>query len=150
MREPTVSPEHESPEDEGIPDIGVPHPAKRATGDPQEGLIVPGDEPRAAESIGVTAEEQREGASLDARLAEEELDVEPGRRHDAGRLIEDGDGSIDTEKDLVADAAEDELEGRSAEEAAVRVDDEAVGGTDGPDTYVEDDPDVENDPDRSG
>jgi hypothetical protein len=132
--------EHESLEDEGIPDIGVPHPAKRSTGDPQEGLIAPRDQARAAEDTGVTAEEQREGASLDERIAEEEPDEEPGRRHEAGRLVEDG-GLIDEEKDLVADAAEDEVEGRSAEETAVRIEEEAPDGlTDGPDSYLEDQP----------
>ena len=132
--------EHESPEDEGIPDIGRPHPAKRATGDPQEGLILPGESARAAEDTGVTAEEQREGAPLEERLAEEQPDGEPGQRHDAGRLVDDG-AVLDEEKDLVADEAEGELEGRSAEEAAVRVEDEPGGLTDGPDSYLENDRD---------
>ena len=129
--------EHESPEDEGIPDIGRPHPAKRETGDPQEGLILPRDEARAAEDTGVTAEEQREGASLDERLTEERPDREPGQRDEAGRLIDDG-AVLDEEKDLVADAAEEELEGRSAEEEAVRIEDRPGGLTDGLDSYLED------------
>lgn len=134
--------EHESLEDEGIPDIGKPHPAKRATGDPQEGLIAPRDSARAAEDTGVTAEEQREGASLDERLSEERPDGAPGSRHDAGRLVEPGSDVVDEEKDLVADAVEEELEGRSAEEAAVRIEEgEPEGVTEGPDSYLEDAPD---------
>lgn len=80
-----------------------------------------------------------------SRDVEGEPKRDPSRRHDAGRLVEDGPGLVDEEKDLVADAAEDELEGQSAEEAAVRIDDEdeeepgAV--TDGPDSYTEDEPD---------
>ena len=136
---PETAPEHESPEDEGIPDIGRPHPAKRATGDPQEGLILPGQSARAAESSGVTAEEQRAGEPLEQRLAQELPDTEPSRRHEAGRLVDDG-AVLDEEKDLVAEAAEDELEGRSAEEAAVRIEDAPEGMTDGPDSYLENDP----------
>ena len=140
-RERTEAPEHESPEDEGIPDIGKPHPAKRATGDPQEGLILPRDRARAAENTGVTAAEQREGSPLDERVSEDEPDGASGSRHEAGRLVEEGSGLTDEEKDLVADAAEDELEGRSAEEAAVRIEDEEPEGvTDGPDSYLEDQP----------
>lgn len=69
----------------------------------------------------------------------------PTQRREAGRLVEDGSGTIDEEKDLVADAAEDELEGRSAEEIAVRIEEEQPEGvTDGPDSYLE------NEPDRAG
>jgi hypothetical protein len=88
-----------------------------------------------------TAEEQREGASLDERVAEEEPDGQTGKRHEAGRLVEDGSGLVDEEKDLVADAAEEELEGRSAEEAAVRIEEEPEGVTEGPDSYLENQPD---------
>ena len=77
-----------------------------------------------------------------SRDVEGEPNPDPGRRHGAGRLVEEGDGSVDEEKDLVADAAEDELEGQSAEEAAVRIDDEDPGGvTDRPDSYLENEPD---------
>jgi hypothetical protein len=88
----------------------------------------------------VTAQEQREGAPLEERLAEEEPEKQPGRRHDSGRLVDDGT-VLDEEKDLVAEEGEDELEGRSAEEAAVRIEDDPEGLTDGPDSYVENDPD---------
>lgn len=68
------------------------------------------------------------------------------------RLIEDG--IVDEEKDLVADAAEDEAEGVPpsdetggltpeevpAEEAAIHVEDRAPGATEGPDSYLEGEP----------
>ena len=78
-----------------------------------------------------------------SRDAEGEPNRDPTKRHGAGRLVEDGDGSVDEEKDLVADAAEDELEGQSAEEAAVRIEDEEPDG-------VTDRPDTENERDQAG
>ena len=127
---------HESPEDEGIPDPGRPLPSKTETGDPQEGLMVPRDEARGSEAWGTTAAEQREEEPLGDRLAQELPDVEPGRRQEPGRLLDDG--ADDTEKDLVADVAEDEEEGLSAEEAALRVEEAPAGLTDHPDDYVAD------------
>ncbi|MDQ4004883.1 MAG: hypothetical protein M3135_01085, partial [Actinomycetota bacterium] len=118
-REPHEGPEFESPEDEGIPDIGRPHPAKRATGDPQEGIMVPRDQPRGSEDWGTTAAEQREEAPLDDRLREEVADREPGERRGAGRLVEEGTGLRDQEKDLVASDSEEATTGLSAEEDAV-------------------------------
>jgi hypothetical protein len=90
------------------------------------------------QDAGLTAEEQREGVPLEERLAEEEPETPPGHRREAGRLIDDG-AVLDEEKDLVAEAAREELDGRSAEEAAVRIEDEPEGLTDGPDTYLEND-----------
>ncbi len=59
-----------SPEDEGLPDLEDGSPtADRAT-DPQR-PPVPGDRPAAAESFGVTGDEQARGESLDQRLAAE-------------------------------------------------------------------------------
>ena len=127
----------EMPEDEGIPDLDQALPQKEITGDPQEGLVVPRDEPRAAEETGTTAAEQRRGDTLDERLAREQ-DQGPGLRDDAGTLVEDGDGAVDEEKDFVADDAP-APEGRSAEEAAVRIEPEAPGAVDRPDSYLEED-----------
>lgn len=64
-------------------------------------------------------------------------------RNDPVRLIEDGD-LLDEEKDLVADEAEEEAETLTAEdvpaeEAALRVEEEPPGATDGPDSYLEND-----------
>ncbi len=130
--------DEDRPEDEGIPDLDPRLPEKEATGDAQEGLLLPRrDRSRGAEAHGTTASEQREGEPVGERLGEEEPEAESGEREDAGRLVEDGRGLRDTEKDVVADAAEDDTEGMTAEEAAVRVEEEAPGGTDSPDRYVE-------------
>lgn len=125
--------------DEGLAESSPPLPEKEITGDPQEGLLLPRrDHPRAATAHGTTAEEQREGEPLGDRLEEEEPDVDPGERRDAGRLVERDSGLTDHEKDEVADMAASDSEGMTAEEAAVRVEDEAPGGVSEPgDRYVD-------------
>jgi hypothetical protein len=60
---------------EGVPDLEGPLPEKAMTGDPQEGLAPPNERPRASVDFGTTAEEQREGESLDMRIAREEPDM---------------------------------------------------------------------------
>lgn len=98
-----------------------------------------------AEDEAVTAEEQRQGRSLDDRLAEETPD-RPTRSEDVppGELVDED--RPDTEGELVSAMAEadpDELtaetddvvetveeEGPAAEELAVDVRDSAPGGTD--------------------
>ena len=62
-------------EEEGMPDMSDALPEKVITGDAQEELAPPGDAPNASVDFGMTAEEQREGESLDGRLAREEPDV---------------------------------------------------------------------------
>jgi hypothetical protein len=116
-------------EDEGIPDHGG-----RTSGDPDERAVPPSDEPQAD---GTTAGEQRAGPSLDERLEAETTD-DPRAPH-GHELAEPTEGPIDDEKDLVAEETE-EAAGAGAEEQAVRVDDEAPGGTSGPDRYVEEEP----------
>ena len=135
----THDPAEGSLEDEGIPDHGGPAPGKKATGDQQEGLLPPGDEPRAAEGFGTTAEEQREGESLEERLEEEAPDRQAGEPPHMGRLVEEGSGVTDREKDEVAEEADDDRAGLTAEEAAMREDEEPGGLTDGPDQYVPED-----------
>jgi hypothetical protein len=125
-------------EDRGIPDVGRPHPLQRDTGD--EGLLPPGDEPAGVDETGTTATEQREGTPLDERLAEEEPEGRGAGRPRVGRLRERGWGLTDQEKDEVAEEAEDDVDGATAEEAAMRIDDEPGGVTDAPDSYVEDSP----------
>ena len=87
------------------------------------------------ERFGNTAREEREGETLDERLAEEEPD--PALRYDdegvrdyeagvgdarAGRLVSPDEGAhADTEKDLVADDVGIDGGAASAEEAAVHV-----------------------------
>ena len=88
------------------------------------------DTPLAADRFGVTAEEQRQGAPHDLRLAEEEPDIgvdtpptEPEAL--AGRLVEDDEGARpDLEKDAVAHDVGLDGGGMSAEEAAVHIVDE--------------------------
>lgn len=127
-----------SPEDEGIPDPGRPHPLQRDTGD--EGLLPPGEEPLVLDDPGTTAAEQRRGAPLEDRLEEETPDREKGHRPRVGRLRERGRGLTDQEKDEIADEAPEDRDGATAEEAAMRVEDEPGGITGGPDSYVEDQP----------
>lgn len=131
--------EEDAPEDEGLPDLDPRLPQKEATGDAQEGLMLPRrDHPRGAADFGTTPAEQREGEPLGDRLDEEQPDVEPGGRDEAGRLVEEGRGLTDQEKDEVADDADADTRGKTAEEAAVRVEDDAPGGTsDDRDRYVE-------------
>ncbi len=66
-----------SPEDEGLPDLADGSPTDTLAADPQR-PSVPGDRPVAAESYGVTGEEQARGESLDAKLSAEQPDVGPG------------------------------------------------------------------------
>jgi hypothetical protein len=105
------------------------------------GREMPEDEPQAVEEHGTTAEEQREGETLDERLAREEEEKDQGGprlREAAGTLAEEGSGLTDAEKDEVGEQAE-AVEGLTAEEEALRVEPEAPGGTDRPDSYVEED-----------
>ncbi|HEX2031337.1 MAG TPA: DUF5709 domain-containing protein [Actinomycetota bacterium] len=131
--------DEERAEDEGLAESYPPLPEKEITGDPQEGLLLPRrDHARAAGSFGTTADEQREGEPLGDRLDEEQPDVEPGDRDEAGRLVEEDRGLTDQEKDEVAEEAPSDSHGRTAEEAAMRVEDEAPGGGSEPgDRYVD-------------
>jgi hypothetical protein len=113
-------------EDEGIPDHGG-----RTSGDPDERSVPPADDPQVE---GTTVEEQREAPSLEDRLDAEAREDPPRRRE--RQLAETTTGPVDDEKDLVAEEAQ-EPSGPAAEEQAVRVDDEAPGGTSDPDRYVE-------------
>lgn len=64
---------------------------------------------------------------------------DPEERETAGRLREQGFGLADHEEEEVADEAEDDTEDLTAEEQAVRVEEEPGGTTGGPDRYVEED-----------
>jgi len=113
--------DEQSLDSEGIPDLEGPLPEKVATGDPQEGVSPPADHP-ASLRFGVTGEEQREGESLDSKLAREEPDIVDG---DSASIVlvapEDEDlGVPDDEKDEVARAAEPGG-GASAEESAIHI-----------------------------
>jgi hypothetical protein len=89
------------------------------------------------EGFGTTADEARQGESIDERLRQEEPDTDPyaeqgedlddgevGRER-AGRLVDSNGGSgEDTEKDLVGQDVGIDGAAASAEEAAVHVIDE--------------------------
>jgi len=61
-------------DDEGVPDLEGPLPAKERTGDPQEGMPPPGDRARATVDWGITAVEERQGEPLDVRVGRERPD----------------------------------------------------------------------------
>jgi hypothetical protein len=117
--------------------------------DPYEEGWSPPERPLAVEHQGTTAREQREGESLDQRLAEERVDPaleQPGAEdgvgdlaggegepvdgevgaHRAGRLVAPDEGAHeDAEKDLIAEDVGIDGGAASAEEAAVhRIPDE--------------------------
>lgn len=102
-------------EAEGVPDMFGPETA-------DEGMIAPGDTPKAAEEWGVTAAEQQRPESLGDRVRRERPDVAVGEDEPAaGRLVEPNDafGELDVEEPR-ADAPGD-TGAMSAEEDAVRV-----------------------------
>lgn len=115
-------------EDQGIPDLQDGYPEQEWAEDPQQ-APVPGDEPMAVDDYGTTAEEQREGESLDGRLRREEPDVgaagageEPRR---SGRLVQEDEGvRDDTESEEIAQDVGPDTGGFTAEESAMRVEDE--------------------------
>ncbi|WP_433324559.1 DUF5709 domain-containing protein [Spirillospora sp. CA-294931] len=116
-------------EDQGVPDLQDGTPEQRWAEDPQS-MAVPGDEPLALDDHGTTASEQREGEPLRDRLDREEPDpaMETGaldERREAGRIVEDDEGArTDTEKDAVAYDAGPDAGGYTAEERAMRIEDE--------------------------
>jgi hypothetical protein len=112
-------------EEQGIPDLQDGYPEQQWAEDPQQ-APVPGDEPVAVEDFGTTAEEAREGESLEGRLSREEPDV--GARgatevpRGAGRLVQQDEGvRDDTESEEVAEDVGPDSGGFTAEEAAIRV-----------------------------
>ena len=111
-------------EDEGILD---PEDTLNERGsDPYEEGWSPPERPLGVEHRGTTAREQREGESLDQRLAEERTGDHPVDADRAGRLVAPDEGAHeDTEKDLIARDVGIDGGAASAEEAAVhRVPDE--------------------------
>lgn len=127
-------------EDEGLasPESGLA--GKRITGDAQDDMPVPGDNPVAVDDFGTTALEQQEGEPLDSRLAREEPDFAekattmPDTSEDAdnpypvdreervGRIVETDEGAReDTEPDAVATDVGTDTGGFTAEERAMRI-----------------------------
>ena len=109
-----------------------------------EGYSPPDREPHHLRS-GTTLAEQREGASLDERLAAEEPEPDPYEPSDdevpdprAGRLVAPDEGQqIDVEQDAIATDVGIDGAGASAEEAAVHVIDAEADPGAGPETEPE-------------
>lgn len=127
-------------EDEGIPDLEDSFPERLWTEDPQRAPL-PGDEAIAVDEFGTTAEEQRQGEPLDQRLSRERPDRDPlledaaddavseAPARPAGRIVEDDEGARpDVESESVAYEAGPDAGGYSAEEGAMRVEEERGWG----------------------
>lgn len=115
-------------EEQGIPDLQDGYPEQEWAEDPQQ-APVPGDEPAAVDDFGTTAAEQRAGEPLEDRLRREEPDQIPGERGEeprrSGRLVQDDEGvRDDTESEEIATDVGADAGGFSAEESAVRVENE--------------------------
>lgn len=124
----------------GVPDHSTATPAREA--EPPDRQMPPAEEPRGADAWGTTAAEQRAGAPLDERLAEETPDPAATRGTDdeGMRLADDGDP--DDEAELATTGGPAGPATATAEEAAVHERADAPGGTDRPDSYVDDDADA--------
>ena len=115
-------------EDQGIPDLQDGYPEQEWAEDPQQ-APVPGDEPMAVDDFGTTAEEQRQGESLEGRLSREEPEAgAPGAdvtSPTVGRLVQEDEGvRDDTESEEIAQDVGPDTGGFTAEEAAMHVEDE--------------------------
>ncbi|HVL82430.1 MAG TPA: hypothetical protein VM840_12650 [Actinomycetota bacterium] len=108
-----------SSEDAGIPDFaqGDP-PQKESIGVKEEGIIAPGEQPKAANSWGTTALEQAHGEPHGQRLRREEGATDSSR-DSTDRLVDAPAGDGQAYGSLSGDAS-----GLSAEEEAVRETDE--------------------------
>ena len=82
------------PESAGIPDIA--EDLKPPGVDDPERISVPTDEPVASTAYGTTAEEQRQGESLDQKLAREEADIQ-----EAGSRAPDDPATLPAEEAAV-------------------------------------------------
>lgn len=119
-------------EKEGIPDLEGAFPGEAATGLSWDGVVAPGDAPKAAEDFGTTVAEERLDEPLSRRVGREtpdEAGVGQTTVDDiaaARRLVEEHQGPVDDEEgDLVGGMASYDPGALSAEEAAVQVVDEA-------------------------
>jgi hypothetical protein len=118
-------------EAEGIPDLEGPLESKQITGDGQEGIWPPGDEPKGAEEYGVTAAEQAVDEPLAERVRREEPEILPSADPDevgsvrrGARILDEADLDVDTIDDVKETVAEDvgvSGGGLTAEEAAMRI-----------------------------
>lgn len=123
-------------EEEGVPDHEGPLPEKVDTGDPQEGMAAPADNPDHADDYGVTLDEQRTGTPIGERLQEEQPEELPDFDPEAGtadpypsdteerrgRIVTPDEGAaVDTEKDNVGYDAGTDRGGFSNEERGMHI-----------------------------
>lgn len=125
-------------------------------GEDENAPVAAPEEPAAVDEDAVTGEGLRRSGRVEDRLDQEEPDPDRApppaeeereeidaasraERDEAGRLVEEEGGLHDREKDQVSEEAQHDATSPSAEEEAVRVEDEAPGGVDGEgaDRYVE-------------
>ena len=119
-------------------------PGKRITGDPQDDMVVPGDNPVAVDDYGTTATEEQSGEPFDLKLSREQPDLleraattsadesegadQPypeARDERVGRIVETDEGArSDEEPDAVALDVGTDQGGFSAEERAMHIEHE--------------------------
>jgi hypothetical protein len=130
-------------EDRERPSAGDPDDAwDDGSGEALEEMIEHADHAFGTESFGTTADEQDRGEPIDSRLAEERAS-RPPREDELGIIDED---VPDDESEMVGEAVAERDPFVAPEEVAMSLREEAPGGVDHPDDYVEDD---ESEP-RSG
>jgi hypothetical protein len=127
-------------EEAGLPATDDVLPGKQITGDTQDEMMVPGEEPTAVDEWGTTAREESLGEPLDLRLSREEPDVldqldtpasaEPDsdnpypveRDEHVGRIVDLDEGAReDVDADMVASDVGTDSGGFSAEERAMHI-----------------------------
>ena len=105
------------------------------SGEALEEMIEHADHAFGTESFGTTANEQDRGEPIDSRLAEEQRS-RPLRDEELGILDED---VPDDESEMVGETVAERDPFVAPEEVAMSVREEAPGGVDHPDDYIEDD-----------
>lgn len=119
-------------DDEGIPELEGQPPGKVLSGDVAEGIVPPRDYPIAADEWGTTPAEEAAGEPFAMRVARErpEMAYAPDEREPAGRIVQpdsDLDHVVDVTADEIGDSYPDDDSGLSAEEAAMRIEDDPGG-----------------------
>ncbi len=124
-------------EEEGIPELEGQPPGKVLTGDTGEDLPLPRDHPLGAEEYGTTSAEEARGETFAQRVQREEPELVPRapagwlQEDDyvlAGRLVQPDAGMVDMDETAEESGdATGEMVGLSAEEAAVRIEEEPAG-----------------------
>lgn len=135
-------------EEEGIPELEEQPVGKILSGETPEGLVPPRDEPLVVEDYGITPAEERAPEPIADRILREEPDMwaNTGPAGDgylrAGRLVAPDAGMVDlddTPEEVGIDVGE--RVGLSAEEAAMRIEEEPEGMGGGWPGYLDDEHD---------